>query len=137
MNAALKQVDTREDLQDFIEDHISINGGIDNTSWLKSGELEIGGELHAWKSRYFGFKENQQELYFFRASTKNESVPLKIKGVISLRYCRLFDVHESYFQKRYCFQLIPCDQAGNLTDEVEKITFLAAENEEEKGLRYI
>lgn len=77
-------------------------------------------KLGKWKQLYFVLKQDgaDSHLYFYESPKRT-----KPKGLIDLNCAFLYSVHESFFDKRHCFQLVekalPC---------LATVTYLAAED---------
>ena len=77
-------------------------------------------KLGKWKQLYFVLKQDggDSHLYFYEHPKRT-----KPKGLIDLSCAFLYTVHESFFDKRFCFQLVekalPC---------LATVTYLAAED---------
>ena len=77
-------------------------------------------KLGKWKQLYFVLKQDgaDSHLYFYESPKRT-----KPKGLIDLNCAFLYAVHESFFDKRHCFQLVekalPC---------LATVTYLAAED---------
>jgi len=68
---------------------------------LKKGMGKRGKDTKKWKSLYFALNENKQHLYFFEHEKKTRP-----KGMIDLSYGAVYPVHESYFGRPNCFQVV-------------------------------
>lgn len=91
--------------------------GVRMQGYLLKKKLEKVGK---WKQQYFVLKEDgtDRHLYFYEHPKRT-----KPKGLIDLSCAYLYAVHESFFDKRFCFQLVeralPC---------LATVTYLAAED---------
>ncbi|XP_040572741.1 ras GTPase-activating protein 1 isoform X2 [Lepeophtheirus salmonis] len=90
--------------------------GVKMQGYLLKKKEKIG----KWKQQYIVVKQDgtDSHLYFYENPKRT-----KPKGLIDLSCAYLYQVHESFFDKRYCFQLVeralPC---------IATVSYLAAED---------
>lgn len=90
--------------------------GVQMQGYLLKKKEKIG----KWKQLYFVLKQDgaDSHLYFYEHPKRT-----KPKGLIDLNCAFLYAVHETFFDKRFCFQLVekalPC---------LATVTYLAAED---------
>jgi len=97
--------------------------------WAIYGNLHKGGEAGTWKAREFGLRRDEGKLYYYRVGRLRH-----LKGVIELGKIKVYDLQESYVGRPHCFQLIPCDDSGQVTASQDQVIFLAAESATSKKL---
>uniref|UniRef100_H2Y687 Ras GTPase-activating protein 1 n=1 Tax=Ciona savignyi TaxID=51511 RepID=H2Y687_CIOSA len=68
---------------------------------LRKGMGKRGHDNKKWKSMFFVLHGEKQHLYFFDHEKKT-----KPKGLIDLSYGAVYPVHESYFGRPHCFQVV-------------------------------
>jgi len=80
-------------------------------------------KLGKWKQQYFVLKQDgaDSHLYFYEHPKRT-----KPKGLIDLSCAYMYMVHESFFDKRFCFQLV--ERQSSI---IELIAYFAAEREED------
>ncbi|XP_061427028.1 ras GTPase-activating protein 1 isoform X4 [Lethenteron reissneri] len=88
---------------------------------VKKGYLLKKGKSKRWKSLYFVLGGNDAQLFFF----ESEKRATKPKGLIDLSICSIYAVHESFFGRPHCFQIVVQDFS-----EENDIFYFAAETQE-------
>ena len=76
-----------------------------------------------WKQQYFVLKQDgaDSHLYFYDHPKRT-----KPKGLIDLSCAYMYTVHESFFDKRFCFQVInDFNSPGNMLLQSETDCFVA------------
>ncbi|CAK8676614.1 unnamed protein product [Clavelina lepadiformis] len=88
-------------------DQLGSRAIINEPGVLKKGQLykkgmgKRGHDMKKWKSMFFVLHGEKQHLYYFEHEKKT-----KPKGLIDLSYGAVYPVHESYFGRPHCFQIV-------------------------------
>uniref|UniRef100_A0A8C4QJF6 RAS p21 protein activator 1 n=1 Tax=Eptatretus burgeri TaxID=7764 RepID=A0A8C4QJF6_EPTBU len=78
---------------------------IDNKCYFIQPPIVSTGKNKRWKPLYFVLGGSDAQLFYF----ENEKRVTKPKGLIDLSVCSIYTVHESYFGRPNCFQIVVQD----------------------------
>ena len=77
------------------DDKIIIRG------YLNFLNKKVDKKTKKWKNLYFVLNGTEQHLYYFENTKRS-----KPKGLIDLSYAALYPVHDSFFDRSNCFQVV-------------------------------